>query len=227
MYNIETASIIVFCRDVNGEFKCLFLRSKKHFDKQGRALWVIPGGKVEEGETPLQTAVRELNEECRIDLGSESHRLIYFLRRDDPNGDIRFVKASKLIGAKVTPPLPPGFDREEYVPASYGVPDHVFYVEVASPDMVVLSEEHSGARWINPAIHLSFPSVMGREELPPDGVVLDMRESCAAGHGLFLKLFYALRHTILEGTIPDFLTVGSIAMDLAIAEQLAVRPPEV
>lgn len=33
----------------------------------GEELWCLPGGAIEEGETPAEAAVRELKEECNVD----------------------------------------------------------------------------------------------------------------------------------------------------------------
>jgi len=41
--------------------------------KQGTSRFMLPGGKIEEGETPAQAAIRELHEEVGADL--DSHRL--------------------------------------------------------------------------------------------------------------------------------------------------------
>ena len=34
---------------------------------EGRTFYSIPGGGIEDGETPEQTAIRELKEECGLD----------------------------------------------------------------------------------------------------------------------------------------------------------------
>ncbi len=47
---------------VNDEHKVLLL--KMHFD--GMSYWLTPGGKIDEGETPLEAAQRELFEETGI-----------------------------------------------------------------------------------------------------------------------------------------------------------------
>ncbi|MGI8456819.1 MAG: precorrin-6y C5,15-methyltransferase (decarboxylating) subunit CbiE [Propionibacteriaceae bacterium] len=66
--------------------------------KQGRRYAVLPGGKVEPGETPAQTAVRELAEETC--LHTRVDRLLW---HDEPNGQSYFLMvptdgALRLVG---------------------------------------------------------------------------------------------------------------------------------
>lgn len=51
--------------------KALLVRRKSNSEK---LFWVFPGGTTEEGETPFETAIRELKEETNID--SEAIELI-------------------------------------------------------------------------------------------------------------------------------------------------------
>ncbi len=97
------------------------------FNDQGRVLllrkeeerrWCIPKGHVEPGETPQETALREIQEEsgfiCRIagDLTEVSYR--YYWPQDDVNYDkrVRYFLAEVVGGG---PALEPGFDRLRWV----------------------------------------------------------------------------------------------------------------
>lgn len=53
--------------------QCLVMRNKKilmvklRLSEDGNEFWCIPGGKIEEGETPEEAAIRELKEECCVE----------------------------------------------------------------------------------------------------------------------------------------------------------------
>lgn len=54
----------------NGRAQCIVIRENKilmvkHRDDEGE-YFCIPGGRIEEGETPEQAAIRELQEECCV-----------------------------------------------------------------------------------------------------------------------------------------------------------------
>lgn len=58
-----------------------FLLLKRSPDKQEGATWCLPGGKIEEGESPLDAAIRETFEEAGIALREENMQdfgVIYF-----------------------------------------------------------------------------------------------------------------------------------------------------
>lgn len=53
---------------LNGEGEILFVRRKKEEHKEAHNKWEFPGGKIEFGETPEQTAKRETKEESGYDI---------------------------------------------------------------------------------------------------------------------------------------------------------------
>lgn len=73
---IKTADIIV-CRLINNQVQILLaLRSPNSFCGNK---WCIPGGHLEENESPLDGCIRELKEETGIDLSSIRNKIRKFL----------------------------------------------------------------------------------------------------------------------------------------------------
>lgn len=70
----------VFC-----EHNSRILYLKRHAEKLEGLRWGIPGGKVEEGESPIEAAVRELAEEAGIAASPEALRPIapLYIRRPE------------------------------------------------------------------------------------------------------------------------------------------------
>jgi len=76
--------------------------------------WFVPGGALDEGETPVECAVRELREESGLEVDEEP----------------------ELVGA--------------YFAYIYGHRWLMLTFRAAVRGEVVLSDEHDGARWVDP-----------------------------------------------------------------------------
>ncbi len=68
---IRNQFIIVKSLVVNEKGEVLFVRRKREFHKEAHNKWEFPGGKIEFGETPEETAKREAREESGYDVNVE------------------------------------------------------------------------------------------------------------------------------------------------------------
>lgn len=78
------SGILVNCDDK-------FLLCKRSPNQSSPNIWSVPGGGVEYGEKPKETAIREFYEETNIDLSNEvdSIKLIGVFNTHNKNGDVK------------------------------------------------------------------------------------------------------------------------------------------
>lgn len=112
MKKVEVTRVL-FVKD-----KSLFLmlrNGKKTSHGQGVKRWITPGGVVDPGETPVQAAIRETEEEIGITLAEKDLTLIY--QRHDPQYDAEmyFYLCSVEIFDKLVVKEPEKFDKVEWV----------------------------------------------------------------------------------------------------------------
>ena len=88
------------------------LMVKQHHDEKD--IWMVPGGGIEEGESSMAAAVREMKEETGLDV--EIDRLIWHTEEVSARGQ-RFVNffMGRIKGGELTLGADPEFDNEHHV----------------------------------------------------------------------------------------------------------------
>ena len=82
---------------------------------EDRDIWMVPGGGIEEGETAVETAVREMKEETNLDV--EVGRMVWHVEEVDPSRPERgqrFVNffLAKIVGGELKMGADPEFDSK-------------------------------------------------------------------------------------------------------------------
>ncbi len=82
---------------------------------EGRDIWMLPGGGIEEGENAFQGAVREVKEETGLDVSPVD--LIWHVEEVSEKRGQRFVVylLAKVVGGKLSLGQDPEFDQEHQV----------------------------------------------------------------------------------------------------------------
>ena len=88
------------------------LMVKQHHDEKD--IWMVPGGGIEEGDSSMAAAVREMKEETGLDV--EIDRLIWHTEEVSARGQ-RFVNffMGRIKGGELTLGADPEFDNEHQV----------------------------------------------------------------------------------------------------------------
>ncbi len=82
---------------------------------EGRDIWMVPGGAIEEGENSYEAAVREVWEETGLEISVG--RLIWHMEQVMPQGEQRFVNyfEGRVTGGQMELGMDPELDDGEQV----------------------------------------------------------------------------------------------------------------
>lgn len=130
---IRAAGILFIANDNTA----LFLKRSGEGDHANE--WGFPGGKIEEGETPEQAAVRECMEEAGWCPDGERQVLTRSIRRD-PTAFVRGTDTGAPNGAQAAPSIVPLQAEEE-------VDFTTFVQKIGTPFIPTLNDEHVGYAW--------------------------------------------------------------------------------
>jgi 8-oxo-dGTP diphosphatase len=94
----------------------LLIRHQRHAD--GSSYWLLPGGGLEEGETPEACLVREMKEETSLDV-----RIERLLMEDDATQfpDSYYEKRLTFLCTPLSDEARPGYEPEEEASANYAI----------------------------------------------------------------------------------------------------------
>ena len=130
----------------------LLIRHQRHAD--GSSYWLLPGGGMEEGETPEVCLLREMKEETRMDV-----RIERLLMEDDATQfpDSFYEKRLTFLCTPLSDEARPGYEPEEEASANYAIVE-VRWVDLRDPaDCLELVQ---GDLWAYPTL-LRIRSLLG------------------------------------------------------------------
>jgi 8-oxo-dGTP pyrophosphatase MutT (NUDIX family) len=121
---VKSCGIVVVCKG-----KYLICRATKSLDSEGREIWSIPKGQLDEGETTKQCAIREVFEETGLDFSGREDDLSFVCTYNSKKRNLWFytitvddidmdnLKCSTMVDDRNYPEVDKYLlvDREEYV----------------------------------------------------------------------------------------------------------------
>jgi 8-oxo-dGTP pyrophosphatase MutT (NUDIX family) len=138
---VQKATLLFLLR----EGKVLLIEKKRGI---GAGFYNGPGGRIEEGETPAEAAVRELKEEVGLEARPEDLReagLCHFFFGGEPFMDVWVFSAEKFSGEPVeTEEAKPVWFDADKVPFERMWPDDKFWYQ-----FMMRGERFEGTFWFN------------------------------------------------------------------------------
>ena len=170
----QAAVAVVVVAGGNGEPAFLLTRRGGRL-KRHRGQWALPGGRVDDGETAVEAALRELHEELGLGLGRKQ---VLGLLDDFPTRSGFRVTPVVMWGGKAEPLVP---DPDE-VEAVYRVPLH----DLEHPDVPRLERIPQSDR---PVLSIFFHSLQHRVYAPTATMVYQFHEVAVNGRNTRVREF--------------------------------------
>ena len=159
-------AVVIVGGGTNGEACVLLTRRPEHLNRHG-GQFALPGGRLDDGETPITAALRELEEELGLSLGAEN---ILGTLDDYPTRS----------GFRISPVVMWGGTDPVLAPCPNEVA-HLFHIplhELDSPNLPETTPTEAGE---HPILSVPLPSAGGSVYAPTAAVLYQFREVALRG----------------------------------------------
>ena len=159
-------AVVIVGGGLNGEACVLLTRRPAHLNRHS-SQFALPGGRLDDGETPIIAALRELEEELGLSLGTDA--ILGTL--DDYPTRSGFQISPVVMWGGADPVLAPDTNEVAHV---FHVPLH----ELDSPDLPETTQTDAGE---HPILSVPLPSAGGSVYAPTAAVLYQFREVALRG----------------------------------------------